>query len=142
MGMYYNTIIGWAVYYLFASMRSELPWTSCENSWNTPYCALVTSNFTGEKNTTPAKEFFECVYFFYKTLIYFFKYITNVGKLIKLECICRRSVLEKYKSDGLDHLGPIKWSLALCVLTVFLLVYFSLWKGVRSTGKVSKYKQN
>ncbi|XKL68555.1 hypothetical protein PGB90_004046 [Kerria lacca] len=106
MGMYYNTIIGWAVYYLFASMRSELPWTSCENSWNTPYCALVTSNFTGEKNTTPAKEFFE------------------------------RSVLEKYKSDGLDHLGPIKWSLALCVLTVFLLVYFSLWKGVRSTGKM------
>jgi Sodium:neurotransmitter symporter family len=48
----------------------------------------------------------------------------------------RRNVLENYLSDGLDDMGPIKWSLALCVLSVFLLVYFSLWKGVRSTGKV------
>jgi hypothetical protein len=49
----------------------------------------------------------------------------------------RRSVLEQHKADGLDRVGPVKWSLALCVLAVFLLVYFSLWKGVRSTGKVS-----
>lgn len=59
--MYYNTIIGWAVYYLFASMRSELPWTSCDNSWNTPACTPVTVNYT-ENNTSPAKEFFEYVF--------------------------------------------------------------------------------
>ncbi len=45
--------------------------------------------------------------------------------------------MENYLSDGMDDLGPIKWSLALCVLAVFVLVYFSLWKGVRSTGKVT-----
>lgn len=33
-------------------------------------------------------------------------------------------------------MGAIKPSLALCVFGVFVLVYFSLWKGVRSTGKV------
>lgn len=33
-------------------------------------------------------------------------------------------------------LGPIKPQLALCVFGVFVLVYFSLWKGVRSAGKV------
>lgn len=48
----------------------------------------------------------------------------------------RRSVLEKHRSTGLDDMGPIKGSLALCVFAVFLLVYFSLWKGVKSTGKV------
>lgn len=32
-------------------------------------------------------------------------------------------------------MGPIKPSLALCVFGVFVLVYFSLWKGVKSTGK-------
>ena len=36
----------------------------------------------------------------------------------------------------LNSLGPIKPSLALCTLTVFVLVYFALWKGVKSTGKV------
>lgn len=48
----------------------------------------------------------------------------------------RRNVLEQHKSNGLDYLGPIKPSLALCVFSVFVLVYFSLWKGVRSAGKV------
>lgn len=51
----------------------------------------------------------------------------------------RREVLEQYKSDGLNRMGPIKPSLALCVFAVFVLVYFSLWKGVRSTGKVSAF---
>jgi solute carrier family 6 serotonin transporter-like protein 4 len=32
-------------------------------------------------------------------------------------------------------MGEIKPTLALCVIGVFVLVYFSLWKGVKSTGK-------
>lgn len=47
----------------------------------------------------------------------------------------RREVLEQYKSEGLEYMGPVKPALALCVAGVFLLVYFSLWKGVKSTGK-------
>lgn len=59
MGMYYNTIIGWAVYYLFASFSYELPWTSCGNEWNTLNCQRV-DNHTGTLNgTSPAREFFE-----------------------------------------------------------------------------------
>ena len=34
------------------------------------------------------------------------------------------------------RLGSIKPSLALSTLAVFVLVYFALWKGVKSTGKV------
>lgn len=45
-------------------------------------------------------------------------------------------MLEQHLSDGLDMMGPIKPSMALCVFGVFVLVYFSLWKGVRSSGKV------
>ncbi|KAI4471178.1 sodium/chloride dependent transporter [Holotrichia oblita] len=104
MGMYYNTIIGWAVYYLLASFQSTLPWTSCENYWNTKYCKPVRQQHYPNA-TSPAREFFE------------------------------REVLEQYKSDGLDRMGPIKPALALCVFAVFVLVYFSLWKGVKSTGK-------
>jgi solute carrier family 6 serotonin transporter-like protein 4 len=107
MGMYYNTIIGWALYYLIASFQSELPWTSCHNSWNTIDCRPVTDILPNSTtSSSPAREFFE------------------------------REVLEQYKSDGLNRMGPIKPALALCVFAVFVLVYFSLWKGVRSTGKV------
>ncbi|XP_055317230.1 sodium-dependent serotonin transporter [Sitodiplosis mosellana] len=106
MGMYYNTIIGWAVYYLYASFTYELPWTSCSNEWNTPFCKPVSQQANLTNATSPAREFFE------------------------------RSVLEQHKSNGLDYMGPIKPSLAICVFSVFVLVYFSLWKGVRSAGKV------
>lgn len=59
MGMYYNTIIGWAVYYLFASFNSELPWTSCGNAWNTDSCIPVNQLTNLTNASSPAKEFFE-----------------------------------------------------------------------------------
>lgn len=62
MGMCYNTIIGWAVYYLFASFTSELPWTKCDNPWNTANCTLITSE-QFLNSTSPAKEFFQYVPF-------------------------------------------------------------------------------
>lgn len=45
-------------------------------------------------------------------------------------------MLEQHRSEGLERMGDIKPALALCVFGVFVLVYFALWKGVRSTGKV------
>lgn len=61
MGMYYNTIIGWAVYYLYASFTYELPWTSCNNEWNTPLCKPVSQQANLTNATSPAREFFEWV---------------------------------------------------------------------------------
>ncbi|XP_042899384.1 sodium-dependent serotonin transporter [Parasteatoda tepidariorum] len=108
MGMYYNTIIAWAFYYLFASFTSELPWTKCDNAWNTPHCLTLAERSLNASNesVSPAQEYFE------------------------------RSVLEIHKADGIDGIGPIKWTLSLCLMAVFILVYFSLWKGVKSSGKV------
>ena len=30
LSMYYNIIVAYAIYYFFASMTDELPWTDCE----------------------------------------------------------------------------------------------------------------
>ncbi|KAI6232975.1 Sodium-dependent serotonin transporter [Aphelenchoides fujianensis] len=46
------------------------------------------------------------------------------------------NVLEIEKSKGFDQLGGIKPSMAFCLFLVFLTVYFALWKGPRSSGKV------
>lgn len=54
---------------------------------------------------------------------------------IALLC-CSYAVLEVQKADGISDLGAVKLPLALSLLAVFFLVYFSLWKGVKSTGKV------
>lgn len=39
-------------------------------------------------------------------------------------------------SDGLHDLGVIKWDIALCLLAVYIICYFSLWKGISTSGKV------
>lgn len=33
-------------------------------------------------------------------------------------------------------LGIIKWEMAACLLIVYLICYFSLWKGISTSGKV------
>ena len=35
---YYNVLIAYALFYLFASITAELPWGKCDNKWNTEYC--------------------------------------------------------------------------------------------------------
>lgn len=47
-----------------------------------------------------------------------------------------RRVLELQKSTGFDDLGGVKWSMAGCLALVFVMVYFALWKGPKSSGKV------
>ena len=64
---------GWSLYYLLSSIAGgELPWSSCNNEWNTEFCAktcndsLLYSNNTDQNFTipcnltrSPAKEYFK-----------------------------------------------------------------------------------
>ncbi|KAH3884493.1 sodium-dependent serotonin transporter-like [Dreissena polymorpha] len=109
VGMYYNTIIAWALYYLVASFRSEVPWASCNNSWNSPDCVSFAHGFNASL-------------------------VANTSVPSALEYF-NYNVLESHKSRGIDDIGAVKWSLCLCLLGVMTTVYFALWKGIKSSGK-------
>ena len=49
-------------------------------------------------------------------------------------CVLRRRALRL--SPGIDHMGSLNWDLALCLLVAWVMCYFCIWKGVKSTGKV------
>ncbi|XP_005450091.1 sodium- and chloride-dependent GABA transporter 2 isoform X1 [Oreochromis niloticus] len=109
--VYYIVILAWALLYLSYSFQAELPWSHCNNTWNTKACFSYdsynqTANASSlpENSTSPVMEFWE------------------------------REVLRL--SSTLDGLGPISWKLALCLAAVWLICYFCVWKGVKSTGKV------
>ena len=40
-------------------------------------------------------------------------------------------------SSGLDQVGQFNWEVTLCLMAVWVMVYFCVWKGVKSTGKVT-----
>uniref|UniRef100_A0A8C8ZEJ4 Transporter n=1 Tax=Prolemur simus TaxID=1328070 RepID=A0A8C8ZEJ4_PROSS len=113
VGFFYNVIIAWALHYFFSSFTMELPWIHCNNTWNSPNCSDAHSGNSSDGpglndtfGTTPAAEYFE------------------------------RGVLHLHQSRGIDDLGPPQWQLTACLVLVIVLLYFSLWKGVKTSGKV------
>ena len=47
----------------------------------------------------------------------------------------RRKVLQR--SSGIDNIGQVRWDLALCLLLAWIVVYFCIWKGIKTSGKVT-----
>ncbi|KAF2880313.1 hypothetical protein ILUMI_25871, partial [Ignelater luminosus] len=122
---YYNVIIAWALRFFFASFTNMLPWTTCDNPWNTPFCRPFdfpsknssdynSTDLSGQGLPNPAESRFASA-----ASEYF-----------------NRAILELHRSEGLHDLGAIKWDMALCLLAVYIICYFSLWKGISTSGKV------
>ncbi|XP_052128941.1 sodium-dependent dopamine transporter [Frankliniella occidentalis] len=147
---YYNVIIAWALRFFFASFTDMLPWTTCDNPWNTPSCrpmerslwmgsdgifnATVNSSLAyqnsqassesaaaadSELNQTSSSDGMQNIHYTSAASEYF-----------------NRAVLELQHSSGIHDLGSIKWDMALCLLAVYIICYFSLWKGISTSGKV------
>ncbi|XP_057185642.1 sodium- and chloride-dependent GABA transporter 2 [Triplophysa rosa] len=110
LNFYYIIVLAWGIFYLSFSFTWDLPWSSCNNTWNTESCvefqrrndSIEQSNM--ENATSPVIEFWE------------------------------RRVLRI--SSGIDEIGMLHWDLVLCLLLAWVLCYFCIWKGVKSTGKV------
>ncbi|ELT92205.1 hypothetical protein CAPTEDRAFT_170589 [Capitella teleta] len=117
LNCYYNVILAWALYYLFASFTTELPWDSCGNSWNTYNCTMTRNSSLVGINTT----FVNGTELPYKAIDPTTEYWEN--KVLAI-------------SDGIDQPGNIKWDLMLCLLLAWVIVYFCIWKGIKTSGKV------
>lgn len=49
---------------------------------------------------------------------------------------CRRRILNV--TGSVEEMGGVRWELALCLLLSWVICYFCVWKGVKSTGKVGQ----
>ncbi|TNN84374.1 Sodium- and chloride-dependent betaine transporter [Liparis tanakae] len=107
--MYYIIILAWSFLYLFSSFQSEVPWATCRNSWNTDGC------FEHGHNQTSSLHL----------------YGNSTSSVVEF---WERRILGL--SVGIEKIGNVRWDLALCLLLAWMLCYFCVWNGVKSTGKV------
>uniref|UniRef100_A0A9J7ZSW7 Transporter n=2 Tax=Cyprinus carpio TaxID=7962 RepID=A0A9J7ZSW7_CYPCA len=114
---YYNVLMTWALYYLLHSFSPSLPWQSCNNTWNA--VGNCSTGFPGNATHLKSANLLCCVIVLCKC---FFFYSSS------------HKVLEM--TTGIEHAGGIRWELFGLLVLAWAIVYFCIFKGVKSTGKV------
>ncbi|KAF7998236.1 hypothetical protein HCN44_009634 [Aphidius gifuensis] len=122
--IYYIIILAWALFYFLVSLQSDVPWRTCDNSWNTRYCISPIDRLSmtcwTRDNVTMCQ--------------------TSMGDLSA--AILKDPVKEFWErrtlqiSGGIEEVGGIRWELAGTLAIVWIMCYFCIWKGVKWTGKV------
>ena len=52
--IYFNVTMAWVLYFLYHSLTSVLPWSTCNNDWNTEQCSTFTKSDVVIGNTSYA----------------------------------------------------------------------------------------
>nr|XP_033782604.1 sodium- and chloride-dependent creatine transporter 1-like [Geotrypetes seraphini] len=120
---YYIMILAWGLYYLVHSFTNTLPWATCGHPWNSENCTEVfrldqCHNGTGKSSALTINISCDALASKRSPIIEFWE-----NKVLRI-------------SGGLSEPGPLNWHMILCLLATWTIVYFCIWKGVKSTGKV------
>ena len=115
---YYCCLIALSLHFFFSSFQSVLPWTVCHQSLSQEghLCVTSTSNYSAAEDRN----------------------LTNQTLISAAEQYFKRSVL-KEKVDISDGIGVPDLELTSCLALCWIMLFFTLWKGVASSGKVAYF---
>ncbi|CAL1277687.1 unnamed protein product [Larinioides sclopetarius] len=133
--IYYNVILAWSLYYIYHSY--SVPWSTCGNSWNTLNCVssnaftqltnISAGNLTGKittglnvLNSTSAEDLWQ------NSL--------NSSKMASSEEFWLFYILRQ--SSGIEDLGSLRWPLVLTLFLAWMIVFFCVSRGIKTSGKV------
>ncbi|KAL4222727.1 Sodium- and chloride-dependent creatine transporter 1 [Mactra antiquata] len=128
--VYYIVVVAWALYYIAQSFTSTLPWTSCDNPWNTDRCFVSGMNYSETVTTsncttsTLGTNLTNCV-----------NYTVNRGKPIDaVEEFWENKALRM--SSGIEEPGSLVPGLVVALIVAWILAYVCICRGVKWTGKI------
>ncbi|XP_026704536.1 sodium- and chloride-dependent neutral and basic amino acid transporter B(0+) isoform X1 [Athene cunicularia] len=132
VAIYYNVIIAYALYYLFASFQKVLPWSDCF-SWADEFCSKT--RLVSDCNATLDGEIIHANYSFITSNNLTCMNGTMNYKPVQFPSEQYWNKVALQRSSGLDETGNIVWYLALCLLLSWMIVGAVLFKGIKSSGK-------
>ncbi|XP_063072268.1 sodium- and chloride-dependent neutral and basic amino acid transporter B(0+)-like [Engraulis encrasicolus] len=149
VSIYYNVIIAYSLFYLFASFQYPLPWSclawygdNCtssprgkrphpiRNHGNSPPCHEVNNESNIDKLLVPQTN----RHWSHINMLYCLQGSSLTPASSPSERYWDEIVLQR--TPSMDESGPVVWHLALCLLLAWILVGASLIKGIKSSGKV------
>lgn len=150
VAIYYNVILAWTLFYTFASFTSVLPWSHCDNDFNSHLCytedkAMECMNQTMyyyNKTCLPVQEYCALANFstFNETYC-----VNTTGSAVAAEGVIDKiTASEDYFQNRMlgvtgrtwEDMGGMRWELVGCLALAWLIVYACMVKGVKSSGKV------
>nr|XP_022327327.1 sodium- and chloride-dependent GABA transporter 1-like [Crassostrea virginica] len=146
--IYYNVIVAWTLYFLFMSFRAVLPWSTCDNEWNTENCVVGVEDTLNNPTTNSSL----LAILLNDTLGQSFNLSAFNGSLAALtnatavitgkkmsasEEFWTRHVLEI--TEGINDPGTIRWQLLIGLMLAWVFVFLCLFKGVNVLGKVMHF---
>ncbi len=165
MNFQYVVIMAYAMFFLFAGFQSTVPWSTCDDDYNSPHCYSLTA---AEKCASdeayynnrcmPGQEF--CALYNYSydpsnpEYCFSSRYILNASGPIPFQDVTYRvSSSEDYwyhfvlhldyengelnkENTWWNHWGKPRWPIIACLLLSWALICLSLIQGVQSYGKV------
>ncbi|CAJ0578750.1 unnamed protein product, partial [Mesorhabditis spiculigera] len=124
---FYNVVIAWGLHFLYTSFQTNLPWASCNNTYNSKACyepiygALHSSSSkcaprinNSQAKISAAEEYF------YKGLLGLHESGAPNSHVIR----------------SMSDFGDLNWHIFVSLFVVYIICYFSLWKGIGMSGKV------
>lgn len=139
VSLYYTVIIAWALYYLAMSFFDPLPWASCSNSWNTESCVPVglRPNQTQDQDLDG-----NLTWDFSVDSTYNYENMSSLN-VTESELKAESSVVQFWSyhvlqdsGRSIGDLGEVRWQLMLCLFASWAVVFFCLFKDIKTSGKV------
>ncbi|CAH1283761.1 unnamed protein product [Diabrotica balteata] len=108
LSTYYSVIIAYGIFYFFTSFRVNQPWDDCTHRWNTKNCW---DQMRQKLNHSKPRHTQSPAEEFYDLKV------LQIGK-------------------GIEDSHNLRWELVACLLCAWILIYFAIWKSIKSSAKV------
>lgn len=126
VGLFYNTILAWVLWYFFHSFQDPLPWRDCP----------LNHNLTGKHlaHIFPSMLSFEFILEIPFMNCIDAGYVTECEKSTAVNYFWYRKTLNI--TPNIETSGSLQWWLVLCLATAWCIVYVCFIRGIETIGKV------